>query len=266
MTTVQSSDRSQKKALNALNNVTSHFFNGDRYTIPVMTECTVWTGPSNIYPFATALSPTTHISSSSAADTGPVFVEGLDVNWRPKAFTVTLAGQTKTPLTDGATPVPLLRLNSARALVALTGDVYMYQDVSVTNGVPDLDDAVQGYIDPVSNKHQAAVYTVPEGFTAKIEQFYYQVLPPSGGVSTISVHTRPFIFGLDQYGPEFREGRFPFGRTATTISRRPVLAPFSLDPRTDIWNNIVSTGANSQVYVSAEFELIRVTTPANIIL
>jgi hypothetical protein len=79
----------------------------------------------------------THVSSDSTLDTQEIYYEGMTIDSSGFTFIsdiVTLNGQNKTAL-----PTPVAR--HTRAINAnstdLDGDVYFYQDVAVTAGVPD---------------------------------------------------------------------------------------------------------------------------------
>lgn len=80
----------------------------------------------------------THISSANAGDTQTIGYEGqtIDADGNLSFFTdtVTLQGQTKVAL-----PTPCARATRAynAGSVNLAGDVYLYEDDTLTNGVPD---------------------------------------------------------------------------------------------------------------------------------
>jgi len=77
-----------------------------------------------------------HVSSSSADDTHAVLYEGMTISGGELSFisdSVTLQGQTKVAL-----PTPVVRSTRAQSpLSDLAGDVYFYEDDTVTGGVPD---------------------------------------------------------------------------------------------------------------------------------
>ena len=103
----------------------------------------------------------THISSSSASDTVEISLEGhICLPNGDRVFrseTVTLQGQTKVAL-----PIPLCR--STRMFnnnsTDLVGTVYVYEDVSVTNGVPQTDSAVHLMIPAGRNQSRKAATTI----------------------------------------------------------------------------------------------------------
>lgn len=84
----------------------------------------------------------THISSSSTNDAQALKLECHTVSGGVFTFMVqdiTLAGQTKTALTTPCARVSRLYNNDS---TALEGAVYVYEDVAVTNGVPQTASAV----------------------------------------------------------------------------------------------------------------------------
>lgn len=81
----------------------------------------------------------THFSSTDAGDTQVLRVEGMTISGSDLTFAVqniTLAGQTKTAL---ATPLARVTriANVAIGQTATAGDVYIYEDGTVTGGIPD---------------------------------------------------------------------------------------------------------------------------------
>jgi len=116
------------------------------------------------YP-ADGTAPITHFSSSSALDTGPILIEGCDINGVLVQQIPNIVGQTKTALTT-----PLWRcfrafyLESAASFVigttGLQGDFYVYTDSAVVAGVP-ADAEVRTYIGAGQNQTLQAFSTVP---------------------------------------------------------------------------------------------------------
>jgi hypothetical protein len=95
----------------------------------------------------------THVSSGDAGDTQTLHYEGHEINSDGELYfrtsEVTLQGQTKVAL-----PLPLARVSRAynKGTTSLTGPVYFYEDVAITDGVPNVDSAVHMII--AANKNQ----------------------------------------------------------------------------------------------------------------
>lgn len=112
-----------------------------------------------------------YISSSDAGDTQDVSVQGLTVdsngNWNLEETIVTLSGQTKTQIiTDSGDPyVRVFRMeNDADSGNDFSGVVYVYEDDTVTDGVPDTATKIRASIDNGNNQTLMALYTVPTGY------------------------------------------------------------------------------------------------------
>lgn len=89
-------------------------------------------------PIRSSTNSITHFSSTDVADTQVLRVEGMTISNGLLTFTVqniTLAGQTKTALT---TPLArCTRIANTSSATSTLGDVYVYEDDTVTGGVPD---------------------------------------------------------------------------------------------------------------------------------
>ncbi len=102
--------------------------------------------------------------SSSAADTMPLLISGLDANYWPISEVVTLNGTTSVP-----TSKAFLRVNSA---VILSGE--NAGNITITN-----DSTVVGYISIGKGLTQACNYTVPVGHSL----YLYRIDLTSGSVN-----------------------------------------------------------------------------------
>ena len=114
------------------------------------------------------------ISSSNAGDTETITITGLDANYAEVTQTITLTGQTRAPLTT-----PLLRLNRAFNSngTATLGNVYIYENVALTGGVPNNVALVRGYISINGQQTLQGMYTVPAGKSA----YLYELKTSMGG-------------------------------------------------------------------------------------
>ena len=116
---------------------------------------------------ADGTAPIDTVSSSSASDTGPIVVQGLDINGELVTQTVTLAGQAQvslsTPLwrcfrayNDGDTTTPVIGGGFA-------GNIYIYENTTATDGVPDDLTKVRAFVSNGYNQTLMALYTIPAG-------------------------------------------------------------------------------------------------------
>jgi len=105
---------------------------GRNPAINASTYETVWnTGGNETYPTTNAIDK---ISSSSGSDTNVVYLEGHTISGGNLTFVTqskTLVGQTETAL-----DTPMARCTRAYTLDDLVGTVYVYEDDTVTAGVP----------------------------------------------------------------------------------------------------------------------------------
>jgi len=138
------------------------------------------------------------ISSSNSGDTQIVTVVGLDANWEEVIQTITLAGQTKVPLTT-----PLIRVyrmyNSGT--VDIAGTVYCYEDTTLSAGVPVDKLKIRAIIDDGENQTEMAIYTVPSGCTALFMQGYVGISRSgASNVANFTYAVRPFGEVFQQKG------------------------------------------------------------------
>ena len=122
------------------------------------TPQTIWEGASNSsqnnYTYLSTASQLTLVSTS-ASDTGAVFVSGLDSKFNLLSETITLTG------TSAVTTVnSYLRVNG----------LYYTNGANVGTITAKVSTTTYGYINPGFGQSQMAVYTVPNGYT------FYQTL------------------------------------------------------------------------------------------
>jgi len=122
------------------------------------TPQTIWEGANNAtqnnYTYLSTASKLTLVSSS-ASDTGAVFISGLDSNFNLLSETITLTG------TSNVTSVnSYLRVNG----------LYYTNGSNVGTITAKVSTTTYGYINPGFGQSQMAVYTVPNGYT------FYQTL------------------------------------------------------------------------------------------
>jgi hypothetical protein len=109
------------------------------------------------------------ISSSNNADTQDIFIQGLDSNYNLISQTITLQGQTRVALDTDL--IRVFRAYNDNSTV-LAGHVFIYVNGAITGGVPDTNADIRCIIDPVNQQTEMAVYTVPNGKTGYIRDWY----------------------------------------------------------------------------------------------
>lgn len=225
----------------------SKVFNGENLNLPNGTQVLPWIGPQAAYVWPTT-TPITHISSSSASDTGTVIVSGLNsTTWETEDLTVQLAGQTKTAL-----PVQLIRINSMISLSNLVGNVYCYENVSVTNGIPNVTSAVKGYIEAASNVMFFSGYTVPACCFSQLNSVTVTCRTPATGTMFVRFYTRPNPLSV-----VWRAQTLSFSQGSTSIANLKVDG-FGFPARTDIWIEALAPTVNCGVSFSAAIEEFRI--------
>lgn len=209
----------------------------------------VWDG-GGTYVFTTT-AQAYHVSSSSAADTQEVgfelLTEDSDGNWNEEIFTQTIAGQTETVLAppSGNSPIRINRFWNADSS-DFAGDVYVYEDDTVTAGVPQTASKIKAKILIGNNQTLMAIYTVPSTDKgAKISSYYWAVLKRTASLANAMLYTREF-------GGVFRIRHVTGGNTAgTSTNAHEFRNGIPIPARTDI--KIVSEVSANDTDVSAGF-------------
>ena len=131
-----------------------------------------------------------HISSSSTSDTEVITVEGLDASYNAQSVDVTLAGQTETVIGTGETFIRVLKVYNA-GTSDLVGAVYVYEDDTVSVGVPATATLIRAKIDIGHNQTLMSNYTIPAGKTGYISHVTTTAAAASKEVDIIYLF-RPF--------------------------------------------------------------------------
>lgn len=152
----------------------------------------IWDG-GGLYNFATA-GGTWYVSSSDDADTQEVewmvLTEDSEGNWNLEIASATLQGQTKTELVpDSGNPIIRVSYGINRGSTDLAGTVYLYEDDTVTAGVPDTPSKIKAQINMGNNCTMMAIYTVPTGKTALFLQGHVCIGRDTGANPASAVFT-----------------------------------------------------------------------------
>lgn len=182
--------------------VDKYGFNSElRNPIPTGEFDTVWEfGPSKseyTYPtWGTAIID--RLSSSSAADTMAIEVQGLDVNGDLVVQTITLTGQTPVALTTPLWRVFRMQNVDSNMVTgqgqSISGVIYCFANGTVSSGVPDNAADVYAVIVDGNNQTQMAVYTIPNGKTGYLINGELGILR-TGTTANVEVAYRSRRFG-----------------------------------------------------------------------
>jgi len=186
------------------------------------------------------------MSSSSANDTEPILVIGLDENWNEVQQTIVLTGQTKVTL-----GTPLIRVYRMVNIGTsdLEGIVYCYVDGDITDGVPDAGADVRAIIDNGNNQTLMCIYTVPAGKTGLFTQGYVAMARPQTSVARMSWKARPF-------GSVFQvKSRISIDSSSSSSWQYRYVPAVALPEKTDIIITCETISANN-TGISGGFEVI----------
>jgi hypothetical protein len=184
------------------------------------------------------------ISSSNALDTQVIalqcLTEDASGNWNVENVTVTLQGLTKVPIAfpSGDDPVRFYRGFNVNG-TDLVGDVHIYEDDTLTAGVPDTDSKVRGGIRAGDNQTEMCIYTVPSGFIGYFMQGYVSL---SSGVRSASME---FTYSIRVHGGVFRvTGRTSLDSAGSGSWQYEYAVPPPLPAKTDVKITVVNVTAN----------------------
>jgi len=205
----------------------------------------VWEqGGSYTYP-ATAI--TNYISSSDNNDTEEVIVIGLDSDWNEQSQLVTLQGQTKTEIGSGLTWIRVFRAYNDNGS-DLTGIVYIYEDDTVTDGVPQTVSKIKAVINNGNNQTQMATYSIPNGKTGYILSAGVSLSKKKDGLSNVKLMSREF-------GKVFRVRDFlEVSAAGTSAIDREYHSPIEIQAKSDI--KIMADSSVSGSGVASSFCLL----------
>jgi len=218
---------------------------GENHDVATDSTETIWEG-SNLYPFpATALMVSVSQKADQAAMQGEVIeIQGLDANWDAVTQNATLnAADTSTPVT---LTTPLIRVHRARVLA----DVVTDQIVSVHNAANNADYAI---ITAGENQTTMAIYTVPNGKTAYLTN-YYSHHHPATNQNPTSLDVK--LYGADRFNVWAGQLKHTVGVPTGGQFQHDFNPYVQFLQRTDIY--MTATTVGKAAHVSAGFDLILV--------
>lgn len=205
----------------------------------------IW-GGGGLYTWATTAG-TWYVSSSNAGDTQAtqweVLTEDSGGDWNMETVSVTLVGQTKTAIVpasgDGVIRVWRGVNNGA---TNFAGTVYLYEEDTVTAGVPDTASKIKAVILNGDNQTLMSMYTVPSGHTGIMRRMQVAL---GSGVNPASPVAAVFTWRARPFGSVFR-----IKDKAELISNGNGVIPWNhlggevLEAKTDLFVSCESTTAN----------------------
>lgn len=199
-----------------------------------------------IYTFITSPIPL-FISSSDNTDTQIITVSGLDENWLTQTQTVTLSGQTKTPIAG-----TWMRIDRAfnSDSTEFAGRVYIYNDTTPVAGVPSAS-FVRGVIEPDVQQTQMALYTIPNNVNGYIPTIIANIYNAGNADSSALIQMR-----VRFEGGVFRDiFRLSLNTTGSSTNTYSFLFPIKFPPKTDIIFRVIEVSKNDTA-VSINFQIV----------
>ena len=233
------------KASNLLNGVSNVIKFGENIAVANGTTEDVWdVGGVFLYPPATELLDIiSSVVADDAASTGArtVTVDGLDTNFVEQSETVSMGGTVAVNLVNS-----YLRVFNAFVLTAGTGE----ENAGSISVRTQTGGTVRASIQIGTNHALMAVYTVPDGKTGYLSDYYADLdSPPTGG--DIEFHLR-----IREENQVFQV-RHKIGLTddGTSHHKHVFISPLVMPEHTDVRVEATNGGANP-VAVSGGFDLI----------
>lgn len=193
-----------------------------------------------------------YVSSSNAGDTQEIEIQGLDADYRLQTISVTLQGQTKTQVGTGETWSRVFRMIN-NGSTDLAGILYIYEDDTLTGGVPDTDSKVKGQINNGFNQTLMSQYCSPANKHGYLFQGYASLAFEPGFFSTTAIAT--IDFKARPFGGVFQTKEF-----VSVSNGAPFVLPFPIPlmfpPKTDFKVRATSSAANVGVSVGYDILLI----------
>jgi hypothetical protein len=218
---------------------------GYRTALPNGNRADIWNYPTeDLYTFSTTAA-IDKMSSSNVGDTQEMRISGLDSNWEESCQTKSLNGRNKVTLDP-----TLIRINAIcnANSTPLSGNVYVYEDCSITAGVPDTTANVRAYVKAAEGCDLNGIYTVPSGKTAFAVGISTSAAANVNVDILFSSYSRLFgsVFNLG--------GLFSLQATGDTAIERKFSAPITVAEKSDLLGCAVAAGAGSAM--AGSFELL----------
>lgn len=166
-------------------------------------------------------------SSSNAGDTVDIEMQGLDADGLRQTQVFTLTGQTKLAIPGTTWLREFVGFNVSST--NLLGDVYIYEDDTLTGGVPNTAANIRIKIDQAKQRTHMAIYTIPATYTGYMLHWYSSLLRNNtAGAANVEIFARNNgqVFTSQNIRGEMAGGKSDIDHPY------PVALPF--DPLTDL--------------------------------
>jgi hypothetical protein len=203
----------------------------------------IWDGGGS-YTFTTS-AVTYYCSSSSIADTMPIEVQGLDASFNMQTIKVILQGQTKVTL-----PGTWMRVFRIKNLGASNnaGDIYVYENDTVSNGVPQTASKIRAKVLIGNNQTLMAIYTVPNNKDGLLTSWGGALSKKQAAFSILRLYIRP-------YGKVFQlKESVVLATTGTNWHTFEYPTPLLIPAKSDILVRADASAADTSV--SATFDVV----------
>ena len=217
---------------------------------------TVWDGANDAsldemaYTYSTTAAIDS-ISSSNAGDTVDIEIQGLDSNYDLVTQTITLTGQTRAALSTSL--IRVFRLKNVGA-TDLVGNCYVYENTTISGGVPTDTTKVRAMIQNGNNQTLMAVYTIPAGYTGYMRDWYASSSGANKSASyVVDLFARPFgqVFQLKH--------RSAISDDGTTYIQHRYEEPEVFSEKTDIEMRVTIADTNiTEASISGGFDIVLV--------
>jgi hypothetical protein len=189
------------------------------------------------------------LSSDNNGDTQDIEVQGLDTNYDLVIQTITLTGQTRKALDTSL--IRVFRLKNVGS-TNLAGQLYCYVNTALTTGTPNDKTKIRALIDNGNNQTLMALYTIPNGKTGYMRDWYAGVAGASKSSNyVIDVYARPFgqVFQLKH--------KSAIGDNGTSQTKHKYTEPEVFQAKTDIMMEVsMQAVGGTGAAVSAGFDLV----------
>jgi len=189
------------------------------------------------------------LSSSNAGDTQDIEIQGLDSNYDLVTQTITLTGQTRAALSTSL--IRVFRLKNVGS-TDLAGSAYVYENTAISGGVPTDTTKVRAMIENGNNQTLMAVYTIPNGYTGYMRDWYAATSGASrDSAYVIDLYARPFgqVFQLKH--------KSALNDTGSTYIQHKYEEPEKFTEKTDIEMRVTLADASkTAASVSGGFDIV----------
>lgn len=223
-------------------------------------EVTIWDGADDAglnqmdYVFSTSTAIDS-ISSSDAADTQQIKIQGLDDTYELVTQIATLSGQTRVALGTSLRRVFRLKNNNG---TDLAGNVYVYENTALSGGVPTDTTKIRAIIQNGNNQTLMAVYSVPASKTAYMRSWYAST---AGASKTSSYIIRLWAREYDETAGAHKAWQLKHITSVadggTTYIQHEYTEPQKFPEKADIYMSVEATAAGATAAAfSAGFDIV----------